>query len=239
MRFRRSDPQETGRGRPGRGARLLALACASGALLSAGCTRDLKYQPLGMWNDARLKPMEATGMPDAPSTARPLPVGTIARGEPARDDPFLTGRIGNRPVTRSPVPVTPALLRRGQERFQIYCAPCHGRLGDGNGMVVRRGFPHPPDYAIRRLRDAPIGHFFDVMTNGYGVMYSYASAVPPQDRWAIANYIRVLQAVRKEVPPEQFEAERIRARQTGILDPTRGLRLPPATGETPGGGGGH
>src|SRR2546425_9364546 len=103
-------------------------------------------------------------------------------------------------VTTFPIPITQEVLERGQLRFNVYCVPCHSRLGDGQGMIVQRGFPHPPDYAIRRLRKAPVGHFFDVMTNGYGVMYSYASRVPPNDRWAIAAYIRVLQAKRPEVP---------------------------------------
>ena len=85
------------------------------------------------------------------------------------------------------------MLERGQERFDIYCSPCHGRTGEGNGMIVQRGFPAPPSYHIERLRKAPVGHFFDVITQGYGVMYSYAQRVEPEDRWAIAAYIRALQ----------------------------------------------
>ena len=86
-----------------------------------------------------------------------------------------------------------ALLQRGQQRYRIYCTPCHSELGDGNGMVVQRGFPHPPSYHIDRLRDAPTRHFFDVMTHGYGDMYSFAGRISPADRWAIAAYIRALQ----------------------------------------------
>ncbi len=93
----------------------------------------------------------------------------------------------------SPPQVTMALLTRGQERFRIYCTPCHSELGDGNGMVVQRGFPAPPSYHIARLRDAPVQHFYDVMTHGYGAMYSFAYRVQPADRWAIAAYIRALQ----------------------------------------------
>jgi mono/diheme cytochrome c family protein len=92
-----------------------------------------------------------------------------------------------------PPPVTLALLERGQQRHRIYCAPCHGELGDGNGMIVERGFPPPPSYHIARLRAAPVQHFYDVMTNGQGVMYSFAYRVQPADRWAIAAYIRALQ----------------------------------------------
>jgi len=90
-------------------------------------------------------------------------------------------------------PVTLALIQRGQERFRIYCTPCHSELGDGNGMVVQRGFPPPPSYHTDRLRQAPVQHFYDVITNGYGAMYSFASRVQPSDRWAIAAYIRALQ----------------------------------------------
>jgi mono/diheme cytochrome c family protein len=95
-------------------------------------------------------------------------------------------------------PVTPpkldlALLERGQQRFRIYCTPCHSELGDGNGMIVQRGFPHPPSYHIDRLREVPTQHFFDVITHGWGAMYSFADRVAPEDRWAIASYIRALQ----------------------------------------------
>jgi mono/diheme cytochrome c family protein len=91
------------------------------------------------------------------------------------------------------MPVTRELLQRGRERFEIYCSVCHGRTGEGNGMIVQRGFPVPPSYHIDRLRQAPVGHLFDVMTQGYGIMYSYAERVKPEDRWAIAGYIRALQ----------------------------------------------
>jgi mono/diheme cytochrome c family protein len=107
----------------------------------------------------------------------------------------------------SPPPLTLALLEHGQQRFDIYCAPCHSRTGDGQGMIVQRGFPAPPSYYIERLRAASVQHFYDVITNGYGVMYSYADRVSPEDRWAIAAYIRALQAsvTRQlaEVPPEK------------------------------------
>jgi cytochrome c553 len=156
------------------------------------------------------------------------------------DDPLYTGRIGNRLVTTYPIPITRAVLERGQERFNVYCSPCHSRIGDGTGMIVKRGFPPPPDYAIRRLRDAPVGHFFDVMTNGYGAMYSYASRVQPEDRWAIAAYIRVLQAARNEVPPETGQSARERARKLGIgtlpAPPVPGTEGVPGSEGTPGAG---
>jgi mono/diheme cytochrome c family protein len=105
-------------------------------------------------------------------------------------------RGGGATMTRFPFPVTKEVLLRGQERFNIYCAPCHGMTGDGDGMIVRRGFSQPPTYHQERLRKAPVGHFFDVITNGYGAMYSYASRVSPEDRWAIIAYIRALQLAR-------------------------------------------
>lgn len=104
-------------------------------------------------------------------------------------------------------PVTLALLKRGQERFRIYCTPCHSELGDGQGMIVQRGFPPPPSYHTERLRQAPVQHFYDVITNGHGAMYSFADRVQPADRWAIAAYIRALQrsqdATVADVPPDQ------------------------------------
>jgi mono/diheme cytochrome c family protein len=103
--------------------------------------------------------------------------------------------------------LTPELLARGRERFDVMCAECHDRTGSGNGMVVQRGFPQPPSYHVPRLRNAPIGHFYDVITNGYGVMYSYATRVEPEDRWAIAAYIRALQlshhSTLSDVPPDE------------------------------------
>ena len=119
------------------------------------------------------------------AAARPLPQGVVARGDLAREQ-----------AVAQPPPVTPEILARGQERFGIYCAPCHGPAGDGDGMIPRRGFPHPPSYHTARLRAAPAAYIFDVITHGYGVMYSYATRVEPQDRWAIIAYIRALQLSR-------------------------------------------
>ncbi|MBV8333979.1 MAG: cytochrome c [Alphaproteobacteria bacterium] len=126
------------------------------------------------------------------------PSGSVARDEPL-----------NPP---KPPPVTMALLERGQQRFNIYCTPCHSKLGDGQGMIVERGFPHPPSYYIDRLRQAPNQHFYDVIAHGYGVMYSYADRVSPADRWAIVAYIRALQASANgsiaDVPLDQRQALR-------------------------------
>ncbi len=143
-------------------------------------------------------------------SARPLLPGTVARGQLRADEPFYTGKSGENPIATLPVPLTPELLRRGQERFDIFCAPCHDRTGSGGGMVVLRGYRRPPSFHSDRLRQAPVGHFFDVMTRGFGAMPDYAAEVPPADRWAIAAYIRALQvsqhATLADVPPEARRA---------------------------------
>lgn len=122
----------------------------------------------------------------------PVP-GTTPWGGRDQTDAFHTGMQGDRELTYVPLPVTPALVARGQERFEIFCAECHGRLGNGQGMVPHRGFPAPPSYLEPRLLKAPIGHFVNVIANGSGAMFSYADRVPAADRWAIAVYIRALQ----------------------------------------------
>jgi cytochrome c553 len=155
--------------------------------VTAGCRRDMFIQP-------SLRPLQRTdAFRNNNMASRPLLPNTVARDQLDDDSEFYTGKIGTNLVTTLPSPVTRELLQRGQERFNIYCSPCHGRTGDGNGMIVQRGFPRPPSYHIDRLRQAPIGHFYDVITHGYGIMYPYAARVEPADRWAIAAYIRVLQ----------------------------------------------
>ena len=154
-----------------RGRAIFVVALA----LLAGCRHDLADQPKystfapsSLWKDG--------------GAARPLVAGTVARGALDRRDALAT-----------PPPVDAALLLRGQERYGIYCTPCHGPTGQGDGYVVQRGFPAPPSYLSARLRQAPAEHFVEVITQGYGVMHSYADRVPPRDRWAITAYIRALQ----------------------------------------------
>jgi mono/diheme cytochrome c family protein len=128
------------------------------------------------------------------SSARPLVEGTVARGTLQEDEAFFTGKIDKATVKELPFPVDEAVLNRGQERFNIYCSPCHGRTGSGNGMVIQRGFPRqPPSFHIDRLRQADVGYVFDVITNGFGVMSDYKAQIAPRDRWAIVAYIRALQ----------------------------------------------
>jgi len=156
-------------------------------LLLSGCRLDMQDQP-------RFKPLAASDFYSDQRSARPQIEGTVARGQLREDSYFYTGKIGDNPGDFLPFPATGEVLVRGQERFNIYCAPCHSRLGDGNGFVPSRGFPRkPPSYHIERLRKAPLGYFFDVMTNGFGIMPDYASQIPPADRWCIVAYIRALQ----------------------------------------------
>lgn len=169
-------------------------------IMLTACRRDMFNQPRG-------KPLgESDFFPDG-AASRPIPPHTVARGFLDADEAYYTGMVGTNLVTEFPFRITRQVLERGRERFEIYCAVCHGRTGEGNGMIVQRGFPVPPSYHIDRLRQAPVGHFFDVMTRGYGVMYSYASRVEPADRWAIAAYIRALQlshhAMLADVPVDE------------------------------------
>jgi mono/diheme cytochrome c family protein len=160
-----------------------------------------------MKDQRNLRTFEGTDQFANGTSAQHSPAHTVARRAPPPNGVVATGRRDDAPVAEIPVPLTPALLARGRERFNAYCAPCHGEDGYGRGIVVRRGFPAPPSYHEQRLRDAPAGHFFDVITHGYGVMYSYSDRVAVPDRWAIVAYIRALQrsqhATLADVPAAQ------------------------------------
>lgn len=161
-----------------------------------------------MSDQPRMRPLRpSTFFPDG-SSARPPVDGTVARGHLDEDDAFFTGRVDGKLVERIPVPITAELVRRGQERFTIYCTPCHGQIGDGTGMIVQRGFPQPPTYHQPRLRQAPDGHFFEMITKGQGKMQPYAAQVPPADRWAIVAYIRALQLSQNATLADLPAAER-------------------------------
>ncbi len=131
-------------------------------------------------------------------SARPGLDGVVSRQDAVELGPMETGLADGEPVEEMPVEVDEALLERGAQQFDIFCAPCHDAVGTGNGAVVQRGYPQPPSFHEERLRDAPDGHFFDVITNGFGHMYSYAPQVEPADRWAIIAHIRRLQESREE-----------------------------------------
>jgi mono/diheme cytochrome c family protein len=160
--------------------RLLAV------LALAGCRQDMHDQP-------RFKPLAKSDFYGDLRSARAPVEGTIARGQLHEDGYFYTGKVGNAPGDYMPFPANEDVLARGRERFDIYCSPCHSRLGDGNGVIVQRGFRRPPSYHTDRLRNAPLGYFFDVMTNGFGAMPDYAAQISARDRWNIVAYIRALQ----------------------------------------------
>jgi hypothetical protein len=168
-------------------------------LLSA-CRLDMHTQP-------KYKPLEQSSFFDDGRSERPVVPGTVARGHLRIDEHLYAGRINGQPADTFPFPITRQDLERGRERYNIYCSPCHDYTGSGRGMIVQRGFPPPPSYHIDRLRQAPVGYFFEVMTKGYGTMFSYADRVSPEDRWRIAAYIRALQlsqgATINDVPSEQ------------------------------------
>lgn len=200
----------------------IGFAC----LALAGCRMDMQDQP-------RYKPLQPSRLFADGRSARPLPEGTIARGHLQADRLFYTGRTAPPAQPAQPVPavvrqntsgpafsydpglatefpmkITAEVLISGRRQFERFCIPCHGYLGNGRGMIVQRGFSPPPSFHIERLRAAPPGHFFDVITNGYGAMFSYASRVKPDQRWAIIAYIRALQlsqgAEAADVPPERL-----------------------------------
>lgn len=206
--------------------RIAGLAGAAGLLIaSAGCHLD-------MWEQNKVKAQAPSEFFADGQGARPLLIHTVARAEPYHqlwaanpaisddnrvDNPAYTGLDGRNLINQIPpdvvrkFPDLKSMLLRGQDRFNIFCTPCHSRLGDGQGMIAQRGFAlrrPPASYHTARLMKMPIGHFFDVMTNGYGTMFSYAERVKPVDRWAIASYIRVLQfsqnGALSDVPPEKM-----------------------------------
>jgi len=166
-----------------------ALLLAGTSLLTVGCSRlDMQDQP-------KYKPQRPSDFFADGRSGRPELDGTIARGELHEDTAFYEGKDAatGKDIDEFPVAVDKAFIERGKQRYDIYCTPCHGQLGNGMGMVVQRGFKQPPSYHIDRLRNAPVGHFYDVISNGYGAMLNYAQQIQVRDRWAIVAYIRALQ----------------------------------------------
>jgi len=171
-------------------------------LALAGCRQDMHDQP-------RFKPLARSDFYADMRSARPPVEGTVARGEWHEDLYFYSGKVGNQPGDAIPFPVSEEVLARGQERFNIYCSPCHSRLGDGNGMIVQRGFHPPPSFHTDRLRKAPLGYFYGVITNGFGAMPEYASQIPPRDRWDIVAYIRALQLSQNAAAADVPEGQKV------------------------------
>jgi len=160
-----------------------------------------------MHNQPKAIPLRESMFFKDASSARPAVEGTVARGTLQDDAAFFTGKTGAVAVDALPFALTADVLDRGEQRFNIYCTPCHGLSGNGDGMIVRRGYRQPPNFNIDRLRASPVGYFYDVQTNGFGAMMDYASQIPAADRWAIAAYVRVLQLSQStslaDVPPEE------------------------------------
>ena len=164
--------------------RVIAIVAMSVALVA--CRQDMHDAP-------RYEPLEESAFFASGGSARTLVPNTVPRGYLREDELLYTGKVSGQFANVFPSPVTAAIMARGQERFNVFCSPCHGRTGVGNGMIVQRGFRQPPSFHEQRLKDAPAGYFFDVMTNGFGAMQDYSAQVPVADRWAIAAYIRALQ----------------------------------------------
>lgn len=206
-----------------------AVVCAAIAFVLGGCERGMH----DMYDQAKYKPLTPTTLFADGNSSRPQVPGTVVHSggalagtssgrlgivEPVpAAGPVISAEIpasvaasaGARadiPIYGNPLSLTPALVARGQERFDIYCAPCHGSSGAGNGIIVQRGFPAPPSYHSDRLRNAPDSHFYQVISEGYGVMYPYADRISPSDRWAIVAYIRALQ-LSQHVPASLLSAQ--------------------------------
>ncbi len=185
--------------------RVWTLLCVVlfGLISVEGCRLDMHIQP-------RYDPDSPSSFfPDGRSE-RPMVPGTVARGHLRIDELLYTGKINGKFANLFPFPITKKDLQRGQQRFNIYCSPCHGYAGDGDGMIVRRGFPAPPSYHNAKIINTPVGKYFSVMTNGQGTMYSYADRVAVKDRWRIAAYIRALQLSQNATLNELPTSERLK-----------------------------
>ena len=188
--------------------------------LTTACRIDMHVQP-------RQNPLARSDFYPDQRSARPPVEGTVARGDLRADTYFYTGKIGNNPGDVMPFPVTKEVLERGRERFNIFCAPCHSRLGDGNGFVPSRGFARkPPSFHIARLEKAPLGYFFDVMTEGFGIMPDYSSQIPPRDRWDIVAYVRALQLSQSATMADVPAGQKIPSEPPKFREPGSGATLP-------------
>jgi cytochrome c5 len=182
-------------------AALLAVTLAAAGV--AGCRQDMHDQP-------KIKAQAANPFFPDDRGGRPLIPGTVAAGAPVEASAYLTGKEGGQLVKQAPVPATADLLARGRERYDIFCSPCHDRVGTGQGMIVLRGYRRPPSFHIERLRQESDGYFFDTISNGFGVMPNYGQQVPIADRWAITLYIRALQLSQGATLADVPDAERAR-----------------------------
>ncbi|MFZ0731666.1 MAG: cytochrome c [Candidatus Sulfotelmatobacter sp.] len=195
-------------------------AVAALIALTSACRLDMHVQP-------RENPLSRSDFFTDQRSERPLVEGTVARGQLHADTYFYTGKNGSNPGDVMPFPVTQEVLARGEQRFNIFCAPCHSRLGDGNGFVPSRGFSRkPPSFHIARLEKAPVGYFFDVITNGFGIMPDYASQIPTKDRWDIVAYIRALQLSQNATMADVPAGQKIPSEPPKFREPGSGATLP-------------
>lgn len=192
----------------------LFLAVVAAVAFTAGCRQDMHDAP-------RYEAYESSATFADNRASRVAPVGTVARGWLRDDEALYTGKLAGQAVDEFPFAIGRAELMRGQERFNIYCTPCHGKLGDGNGMVVSRGLRQAASYHQDRLRQEKLGYFYDVITNGFGAMQGYAEQIPVRDRWLIVAYVRTLQL------SQHASVNDVPADRRGALD------APPATTATP------
>lgn len=192
------------------------LAGVAGLAL-VGCQQDMATQPY-------YQPLEENRLFADKRASRPLVAGTVARGDLREDDAYFTGRVDGELVDEFPMTITEEIIARGENRFNIYCAPCHSKLGDGNGMIVQRGMVQPPSFMDDRLVTAPVGHVYDVITNGYGRMFSFNQQLPVRDRWAIVSYVKTLQVAGRgelaDVPPAELD---LLMKQEPVTTPTATL----------------
>ena len=202
------------------GTLLLAIS------LLSGCRIDMHVQP-------RQNPLSRSDFFADQRSERPPVEGTVARGQLHEDTYFYTGKVGNNPGDVMPFPVTRQVLERGRERYNVFCAPCHSRVGDGKGFVPSRGFARkPPSFHIVRLQKAPVGYFYDVITEGFGIMPDYASQIPPQDRWNIIAYVRALQLSQSATMADVPAGQKIPSAPPKFRDSGTGATLPVLAPET-------
>jgi mono/diheme cytochrome c family protein len=175
-----------------------------------------------MHNQPKVKPLTKSDFFEDGMASRALPPGTVPRGYLRADKAYYSGRTGDQLLNEFPMAVTEQVLRRGQERFNIFCSPCHGRLGSGSGMIVQRGYKQPASFHEQRLRDVPAGYFFDVISNGFATMPSYASQIPTEDRWAITAYVKALQFSQNAHLVDLTAEDREKLMQAGKPAPVHG-----------------
>jgi mono/diheme cytochrome c family protein len=192
------------------------MGAMAAAMLLAGCRQDMHNQP-------KFVPQRGTTFFADGRSARPQVANTVARDQMHDNEYFYTGLVGGKEGDGFPITITPEVMQRGQERYNIYCAPCHSRVGNGDGMIVQRGYRPAGNFHEDRLRNAPLGHFFNVMTNGYGAMPDYAAQLTPEDRWAVVAYIRALQLSQDAKPGDVAAGAKVKdlhqqAKDAGMPD---------------------